>query len=465
MGHRNQFARKINFLPITLALLMVAVCTFGILRLYHLGEEAMHAATLSEKKAMSVAIDPDMPYDQNQISSSMYQALGNIVSSDGVTLYGPVQRSAGRAFYNLIGEMKNNSCNYVASAYMEQLVNQYSQWSGLAVKGENNLVLTINSSLQTNVYNYMVNHGIDGTAVAYDYTTGEILCMVSTPAADISDMHNVNELPEGSLMNKTLHTTVPGSTMKVLTLWLAYLQGVDLDEIYYTCDKIYYLNAGGKIVCTGNHGRIDVEEALGKSCNCYFAQLVEKNLDLDQAKADLQRMGFVLDEESNAGTLGLLNCKKPTTEISEKADFDTVWAFLGQGKTMVNPIFMCQFAGEIAGDNEAMVPRLIMNEEPVESMLCDIADTGVLKILWENAFQDFYASNRYSSLITAAKTGTAQLDQKREQKTLMGYSQNLNVAFYVVVENYQDSMGNKLNILPVDVANYMLECTNAVEQM
>lgn len=457
MENRNQFAKKINYLPITLTVVMIVVCIVGILRLYYLGEDAMQAATLTEKKAMSVAIDPDMPYDQNQICSSVYRALGNIISSDGVTLYGPVKKSAGKAFYNLVGEIGENY-NYVASAYRNQLVNQYSKWSGLAVKGENNLPLTINSSLQTNVYNYMAKNGIDGTAVAYDYTTGEILFMVSTPAADIADMYMVNELPAGSLMNKNLYTTVPGSTMKVITLWLAYLQGIDLKEINYTCEKTYSLKTGDKIVCTGKHGRIDVEEALGKSCNCYFAQLVEKKLDLNQAKLDLARMGFVLDEKSNSGTLGLLNCKKPKTKITETVDFDTVWAFLGQGKTMVNPIFMCQFVGELAADNQAMVPRLVMNEEPVESMLCDIADTSTLKTLWEKAFQEYYPSNRYSSLITSAKTGTAQLrDGKEEQKLLLGYSADLNVSFYICFENYIDSEGNKLKVLPVDLVNIVLQ--------
>lgn len=451
----NQFAKRINFLPVTLAILMIGISVFGMVRLYGLGDKAMSAATMIEKKEMSVVIDPKLPYDSNVISSSKYQAIGNIVSSDGKILHGAANRSAGSAFFPLIGEMNSGSANYVASSYKEQLENDYSLWEGLSVEESGNIVLTLDSSLQKDVHDYMKEHGINGTAIAYDYTTGEILCMVSTPSADISDMANVKELPDGALWNKNLHTTVPGSTMKVITLILAKMQNVDLDKVYYTCDKTYSLKQGGKIVCMGRHGRIDVKEALGKSCNCYFAQLVEKNLDLEQAKEDLKRLGFSLNGD-NSGKLGLLNCKTSSTELTNKKEFDTVWAFLGQGKTMVNPISMCHIAGVIAGEEEAKVPRLLQCENPVGSGLSEIIDWKDMGYLWESAFEEYYDLKSYGDKITAVKTGTAQLSQGREQKTLMGYAREFNVAFYVVIENYLDNTGTQLDVLPVDVVTYLL---------
>ena len=458
----NQFAKKINFLPVTLIVLMLGVSILGMLRLYSLGEEAMSEATMAEKKAMSLAIDPTLPYDCNVISSSQYQAIGNIVSSDGEILYGAAKRSAGSAFFNLIGEMNSDSANYVASAYKEQLQNEYSMWSGLSVDTDSNLTLTLNSFLQNQVHDYMQQNGIDGTAVAYDYTTGDILCMVSTPSADISDMANVNALPDGALLNKNLHTTVPGSTMKVVTLILAQMQGVDVSQFSYTCEKTYSLKQGGKIVCTGKHGRIDVEEALGKSCNCYFAQLVEKNINLEQASKDLKQLGFVL-EENTSGNLGLLNCKVSSTYLTSKKEFDTVWAFLGQGKTMVNPIFMCQIAGAIAGKTDAKVPHLLQDEDIASCELLNLIDVKAIEQIWEKAFSNHYDLKTYGDKITAAKTGTAQLAQGREQKTLMGYSETLHVAFYIVVENYLDGTGEQLHVLPVDVAKYLLDTWSEVQ--
>ena len=452
----NQFAKRINFLPVTLAILMLGTCILGMVRLYHLGDEAMSEATIAEKKAMSVAIDPELPYNSNVISSSQYQAFGNIVSSDGKILYSAAKRSAGSSFFNLIGEIHSDSANYVASAYKGELENAYSIWKGLAVHKGDDLKLTIDSMIQDEVYHYMVENNINGTAVAYNYLTGEILCMVSTPSADISDMVNMKNLPEGALLNKNLYTTVPGSTMKVVTLILAQMQKVELDKLYYKCDKVYSLKQGGKIVCTGTHGIIGVEEALGKSCNCYFAQLVEKKLDLEQAKEDLKRLGFCLDEESS-GNLGLLSCKKSSTKLTNKKEFDTVWAFLGQGMTMVNPVYMCQIAGVVAEYQNAKVPHLCSDENVMNSKIPELIDMKKIATLWESAFQTHYDMDIYGNDITAAKTGTAQLSQGREQKTLMGYAREKKVAFYIVVENYLDTDGNSLKVLPVDVAKHLLQ--------
>ena len=104
-----------------------------------------------------------------------------------------------------------------------------------------------------------------------DYTTGEILCMVSSPG---DDPENPSASPaEGTYLNKCLSSSfTPGSVFKLVTLAAAIDNIPDLFERSLLCEGSMIVD-GAKLTCTGTHGYQTIEQALANSCNCAFGQL------------------------------------------------------------------------------------------------------------------------------------------------------------------------------------------------
>lgn len=71
----------------------------------------------------------------------------------------------------------------------------------------------------------------NGTAIAYNYKTGEILVCVSKPNVNILDGYaNLDTLENGSLICKAFYSTAPGSTQKVATT-IAAIETIGYDAL------------------------------------------------------------------------------------------------------------------------------------------------------------------------------------------------------------------------------------------
>ena len=409
---------------------------------------------------MSLNVDYSNPdYAHNDILDNR-AAYGSVTDRDGERLYGLLVEER-PAFNGLIGVLNEDTLDkptrYVAVNYQDQLLpkDNYSLWTGIE-KSTAQVTLTISAPLQEAMYQYLTSHGARGTITAYDYQTGDLLCLVSTPGDYWSNAENAQA---SSYVNKCLYTTTPGSTMKLVTLYLAVCQGIDVSQLTFTCQGSYTLQAdSGVVTCTGTHGAINGVTALGQSCNCWFAQLVEQ-LDLDQAKATLKEMGFEINH-SGSTSLGRLPRSCSQLTIDNKPVFSTVWNLIGQDSALVSPLDMVTLAGLYASGGTALQPRLTA-EEPAESYEYGQAhgeEFETLRTLWRQAYTENYNLAGYSSLISAAKTGTCDklgTEANRTQKLLCGYSEELHVAFYVVLENYREG-DSVLDIQAVDAANELM---------
>lgn len=107
-----------------------------------------------------------------------------------------------------------------------------------------------------------------------DYTTGEILCMVSSPAYDPNGEADTSL--DGVYLNRcTGATFTPGSVFKLVTLAAALDTIPDLETRRFTCHQTLEMD-GGTIRCTGWHGEQTIEQALANSCNCAFGELARE---------------------------------------------------------------------------------------------------------------------------------------------------------------------------------------------
>lgn len=458
---------KNRFHPSALALVIISAAllvlyVLGLGFLFSRGQEHLSNATDGEKRFLSTVIDPTKAPYENVIASQQYSTLGTVTTADGLLLYAPGDSTelAPLAFYNLVGEPSITADHYISSTY-EDLCRpeRWSPWTGL--KGSHpSLTLTVSSKIQETLFAEMSDHGITGICFAYDILTGEVLTQVSTPGST----PETENPPMGSLINQCLSDISPGSILKPLTLLLAARQDIDITSLSYSCTSSYILPDGNPINCTGYHGVQNSIQALGTSCNCFFAQLIE-TMDLVQAAADLRELGFSVNGEPVCRTLlagsndpiDLLGRGSSSITLHQIHDFSTVWSLVGETSPTVSPIEFTWLIGSIAAGKPVPFPHLSADTQASPLPLFPEKtkkDTALetVSFLWHEAYETHYG-DEYHPRITVAKTGTTEDNKGNLSKRLVGLIDD-RVAFFITIENYRTGT-SQLNVLPVHIANLL----------
>ena len=201
-----------------------------------------------------------------------------------------------------------------------------------------------------------------------NYTTGEILALVSTPSYEtnkislgISD-NEWNEIINNKkkpLFTRFLSKYTPGSTMKPIVAAI----GLDTDlftdtENFGKSVKTWQKDSSWKdfYVTTLEvyNGESNLEKALIHSDNVYFAKAALK-IGKNLFKQELDRYGFnkPLNFEQN-------------TDISVYGNIDSeaklAVSGFGQGEMEVNPIFMAKIYSAFANNGKAVTPYILQKE-------------------------------------------------------------------------------------------------------
>lgn len=229
-----------------------------------------------------------------------------------------------------------------------------------------NIDLTIDVKLQELIYEKFKD--VESATVAMDYTTGEILALVSTPSYEtnkislgISD-NEWNEIVNNKkkpLFTRFLSKYTPGSTMKPIVAAI----GLDTDSFTDTENfgksvKTWQKDSSWKdfYVTTLEvyNGESNLEKALIHSDNVYFAKAALK-IGKNLFKQELDRYGFnkPLNFEQN-------------TDISVYGNIDSeaklAVSGFGQGEMEVNPIFMAKIYSAFANNGNAVTPYILQKE-------------------------------------------------------------------------------------------------------
>ncbi len=304
------------------------------------------------------------------------------------------------------------------------------------------LYLTLDARL--NYIAYQALNGKKGAVGVYNYETGEILCMMSSPSFDPADPPDIQEGDErydGVYLNRFLSSTfVPGSIFKTVTLAAAIEQLPDLFDRTFTCTGSVTIG-GETITCPHAHGEMDIGGALASSCNGVFAQLALE-LGADTLEQYAQKAGltdrYSVDGISTAaGSLSLEGC----------TDAQLGWAGVGQHNDLVNPCAMMVWMGAVANGGKAAVPRLILKTEgglPTlprltsrTGRLIETDTAQALADLMARAVEETYGADRFPNMDVCAKSGTAEVGGgKAPSAWFAGFLRNEDApyAFVVLVE-------------------------------
>ena len=325
------------------------------------------------------------------------------------------------------------------------------------------LLLSVDAGVQAFAESLMTDHS--GGIVAMDPNDGGIIALVSKPDYDPSIMSGVtpadqwSELqtdPAKPLFNRaTLTRYPPGSTFKMVLASAALQEGI-IDENY-------------RIHCTGGfrfgnrvwkdlhvHGSVNVVEAIQKSCNVFFYQLMLK-VGFDKWTEYGRRFGFgqLTNTDTGEETAGLL----PSTQYYDNRYGKGKWTqgflislAIGQGEVGVSPLQMARYAAALANGGIVYRPHavgFIRNKDtqkieavPRDSTLVglsphvmDLIREGMRRVVQEPGGTGGMA--RIPGIISGGKTGTAENPHGKDHAWYIGFApfDHPRIAIAVMLEN------------------------------
>ncbi|HCA81426.1 MAG TPA: penicillin-binding protein 2 [Bacteroidetes bacterium] len=325
------------------------------------------------------------------------------------------------------------------------------------------LLLGVDGGLQAFAESLMTNYS--GAIVAMDPSGGSILAFVSKPDYDPAIMSGVTPAdewaalqtnPEKPLFNRASLTRYPpGSTFKMVLAAAALQEGI-IDEHY-------------RIQCTGGfrfgnrvfkdlhvHGSVNIVEAIQKSCNVFFYQLMLK-VGFEKWTEYGRRFGFGQSTNTDTGeeTTGLL----PSVEYYDSRYGKGKWTqgflislAIGQGEVGVSPLQMARYAAALANGGIVYRPHAveyIRNKEtshieavPHDSTLIGLSP-HVMELIREGMQRVVHAPGgtgalaRIPGVNSAGKTGTAENPHGKDHAWYVGFApyENPKIAIAVLLEN------------------------------
>lgn len=186
-----------------------------------------------------------------------------------------------------------------------------------------------------------------GALVSQEPDTGAILALASYPTYDITQLANQSYVDsvnaKGAWLNRALSGEyAPGSTYKV-GVALAALEQNNIDlSTTYTCDHIFHAPYGFE--CLGDHGRLNVVEAIRVSCNIFFYSIGEQ-FGLEGVTSYTERLG--LGSETGIEINERVGNVASEKNSSEWSISDDIQGAIGQSKHAYTPLQLSVYLSTI----------------------------------------------------------------------------------------------------------------------
>lgn len=355
--------------------------------------------------------------DRNGQLLAAFSATENLFSEDA---------EARIANYHVTGDYWGRTGTGVLSSFWNDMQG-FDLLTGTTKAESSSWQLNIDSELSKTAYRAL--DGRNGAVLLMDYTTGELLCMVSSPAVDPADADA--EPPDGAYINRCLSAAfVPGSVFKLVTAAAAIENIPDIYQRSFYCEGTYTI-AGVDINCSGTHYTQTFEQALANSCNCAFAQIAVM-IGQDTLLEYVKDFGFL-----SAHSLDGIPTAAGTFPTEFVGDPELAWAGIGQSTDTVCPYTMLRYVSAIANNGVLCEPKLIMDgKDAVKSRLIEAGTAQKLQEMMSYNVAAGYGSDRFPGVNICAKSGTAELGDGTSHAWFTGFLQDEAhpYAFVVMIE-------------------------------
>lgn len=328
-----------------------------------------------------------------------------------------------------------------------------------SIKGRD-LVLSIDNETQRAAELGM--QGKRGAVVAIEPKTGEILAMVSFPDYDLNQFSYVttreflkelySDPYKPSFNRATMSLKPPGSTFKMLDAIAALDLGLITPETRIHCGGGFTF--GRFFKCHGNHGSVNVYQAIEKSCNTFFYQLIYK-IGLEKWKEYCTKfnLGYATGIDIGEEAKGLI----PNTAYYEKI-YGKNWPRsimaslgIGQGEVSTTPLQLALYTALIANNGTSYVPHVVKGylddrTKQIIPLKFKEIKTGVKQSVFDviKEAMNLVVNGagtathiRMKEFQIAGKTGTAQNPHGKDHALFVGFApyEDPKIAVCVVVEN------------------------------
>ena len=239
-----------------------------------------------------------------------------------------------------------------------------------------------------------------GAVVALDPRSGEVLAMVSHPAADPNDFavrisgdewKRLNEDPEKPLLNRAIQAQLaPGSVFKIVTATAMLEDHVPSESFTTFCPGyanffgrqyhcwVYYAKTGRK-----SHGVTNVHEAILKSCDVFF-YTVGLRLGIDRLAyyASHFGIGHKTGIDLPSEEPGLMPSPGWVQRVLHRKWYqgEVISVATGQGAVTTTPVQLARMIGGIASGGVFMQPHLLKDAPNVGAERFPISEPTIEKI-------------------------------------------------------------------------------------
>ncbi|MFK0047364.1 peptidoglycan D,D-transpeptidase FtsI family protein [Streptomyces sp. NPDC090741] len=323
-----------------------------------------------------------------------------------------------------------------------------------------NVLTTVDKDVQKAAYDAL--QGKQGSAVAIDPATGEILAIVNNPSFDPGSIAGANDKAAWEKLiedkGKALENVAlrkpqaPGSTFKLVTLAAAIENGLvtNLDTPTGTPDpytipgtRTQLPSEAGSAACNN----VSARTALRLSCNNVFAELAHK-LGQDKMRAMAEKLGF--NTEIATPVTARPASKYPTNKMSVDQVAQTG---IGQFDVQATPLQMAMVTAAIENGGKLVAPHSVSevtdaNGNVLESFK-DPKSEQVMKTRTASMLQDAMRTvategggkpAQVAGAEVGGKTGTAQRGVNNSLPPLAWFTSygklgGKQIAVAVVIEN------------------------------
>ncbi len=331
----------------------------------------------------------------------------------------------------------------------------------LPCKGDD-LILTIDKKTQKKAEELL--KGRRGAIVAMDPKTGGIIAFVSSPEYDLSNFASVtpadvldslNNNPDKPLFNRaSMSVHSPGSTIKMLIASALLQEGIITTRNIVNCKG--GLQFGNRFFeCTHVHGRVNVEEAIEKSCNTFFYTYIQK-LGLKRFAKYARMFGF-------GKKTGIDIYEEVPGLVPDKKYYDRVYGKnnwtkgvllnlgIGQGELAVTPLQLAQYAALLANWGSTVKPHFVYalkesGNKPFKILKYDTIKVNIdkenLRIVRKGMYDVVNRKGTATNIALpdlkiAGKTGTVQNPHGEDHAVFVAFApyDNPRIAVAVLVEN------------------------------
>lgn len=349
-----------------------------------------------------------------------------------------------------------------------------------------NITLSIDMELQA--YGEKLMQNKLGAIVMIEPSTGEILCLVSSPSYDpallMGRQRGVNHQmlardPQRPLLDRSIMGAYsPGSTFKPAQGLIFLQEGVVTRDKTYPCPGGYsYL--GGRPKCHAHASPTAIVHALSTSCNSYFCWGLRDMLDTRSRYKTIQEAfeawknhivsmgyGYALGVDLPGEVRGFIPNSK-TYDKSHNNRWNSssiISTAIGQGEIDATPLQICNLAATIANRGYYITPHVVreIQDMPLEQQFTTKKYTSVDRAHYEMVVEGMRAAVTGGTcgklympdIEVCAKTGTVENPHGRDHSSCIAFApkDHPKVAIVVFVEN-----GGFGSWVAVPVARLMIE--------